>query len=122
CSWSEYFIASIAVMSLAALAFFVIRSGRASTRPRKATIWFLVALVSFFMMTPLSRPVWQLLPSLQKIKFPFPFSHTIGRSRRVFIAALMIFSSISIYALAQRAYFSYPSHYVDQSIIELWNN
>jgi hypothetical protein len=125
-------------MFLAALAFFIVRLSRTNARPSKATIWFLVALSSFFMMTPLSRPVWQLLPTLQKIQFPFRFntvltlattalvafavSHSRGRGRKLFAAALVIFAGVSIYSLAQRAYYSYPAHYIDQSIIESTNN
>jgi hypothetical protein len=137
-AWSVYFIAATGVMFLAALAFFIVRLSRTNARPSKATIWFVVALSSFFMMTPLSRPVWQLLPTLQKIQFPFRFntvltlattalvafavSHSRGRGRKLFAAALVIFAGVSIYSLAQRAYYSYPAHYVDQRIIESTNN
>ena len=36
--------------------------------------WLIVAVISVLMMTEVSKPVWMLFPSLQKIQFPFRFN------------------------------------------------
>ena len=41
---------------------------------REQMFWLAVAVLSIFMMTPLSKPVWQLIPLLQSIQFPYRFN------------------------------------------------
>jgi hypothetical protein len=36
--------------------------------------WLVIAGVSIFLMTPLSQPIWQLIPILQSIQFPYRFN------------------------------------------------
>jgi hypothetical protein len=66
-----------------ALCAFAITNGRGSSgssliqssQIRKQTyFWLGVAVISFLMTTPLSKPVWDVLPPLQKIQFPWRFN------------------------------------------------
>jgi hypothetical protein len=86
------------------------------------------------MMTPLSKPVWMVLPTLQKIQFPFRFNTALSVAvvplvafacfkrphgkQTLFFVVLVLFTLGCVYATARRAYYSYPAHYVDQSVVE----
>jgi hypothetical protein len=58
----------------------VIAAWRGNTeRPKRATIfWGVVAFVSAFMMFPFSTPVYELLPPVQLIQFPWRFHAILG--------------------------------------------
>lgn len=47
---------------------------------RLARFWMSVGAAAFFMLLPLSRPVWELLPVLQKIQFPCRFGCVLALS------------------------------------------
>ena len=129
---SEYFAASLAVIGLAVLVFALRRPD--VNHKNKYGFWFAAALCSLFMMTPLSKPVWMVLPTLQKIQFPFRFNTVLSvavvplvafacfkrlqREQTLFLSVLMLFTIGCIFATARRAYYSYPAHYLDQSVVE----
>jgi hypothetical protein len=40
----------------------------------ESCFWFIIAIISIFLMLPLSNRIWQILPLLQKIQFPWRFN------------------------------------------------
>jgi hypothetical protein len=132
--YSEYFIASLGVVVLAGLAFAIRRPGETDILKKRYHFWFAVSLCCFFMMTPLSKPVWMLVPTLQKIQFPFRFNTALSvavvplvafacfkrlhRKQMLFLLVLMLFIISCVFATARRAYYSYPANYLDQSVVE----
>jgi uncharacterized membrane protein len=62
--WITIMIVVTLVMALPALVLFV-------KRKRKTLAPALIALFSFLMATPLSKPVWDALPQLQETQFPW---------------------------------------------------
>jgi hypothetical protein len=70
-------------------------AGRAGTERadrRLAHFWMLVVLASAFLMTRASDPVWQLLPPLQRIQFPWRLATLIT----VALAALAAYAAASL--------------------------
>lgn len=67
--WSVVLLACVAVT-----AFVVSYRVGAPALRRERIFWLLVALVSVLMMLPVSRPVWQLINTLQSIQFPWRFN------------------------------------------------
>jgi hypothetical protein len=63
------FIAILTLLAGLAVACLVSRAG---------TFWVGVAGASFFMMTPLSAPVWRLLPVLANLQFPWRYQTLAG--------------------------------------------
>ncbi|MDO8347229.1 MAG: YfhO family protein [Rugosibacter sp.] len=55
-------------------AFFLGRQAGAVSGAWRARFWLLVAVLSFAMMLPPARPVWDMLPPLQAIQFPWRFN------------------------------------------------
>src|SRR5215471_6999337 len=53
---------------------FVINRSTAAAHKTLNRFWYAVAVVSVVMMTELSKPIWQVLPVLQKIQFPWRFN------------------------------------------------
>lgn len=64
-----------AVMMIACVAAFVV-GGRVLAKPemRQARFWMVSAALVFIMMLPIARPVWDMLPPLQAIQFPWRFN------------------------------------------------
>jgi hypothetical protein len=132
--WSEYFWAAIEVAALAAAAFGIAWFGPTDQLRKKTLFWAAIALGSFFMMTPLSKPIWQLLPTLQKVQFPFRFSTVLsistaalvsfaffestGRMRSLLSALVVLLAGIWLYSTATQAYYAYPVHHLDQAVVD----
>lgn len=132
--YSEYFVASLGVMVLAGIAFAISRVNVATVIKKRSLFWFAVACSCFFLMTPLSKPIWILLPTLQKIQFPFRFNTALSlaatslvafvwgektrRVQTVFLIVLSLLVVTWIYGGIRRAYYSYPTNYVDQTVVE----
>ena len=53
---------------------FVINRSTTAVHKTLNRFWYAVAVFSVFMMTALSKPIWQMLPPLQKIQFPWRFN------------------------------------------------
>jgi hypothetical protein len=135
--YSEYFVASVGVIVLAGLAFAISRSSETNSLKKRRVFWFAVALCCLFMMTPLSKPVWMLLPTLQKVQFPFRFNTALSvavtpliafacfktprRTQVLFLSVLLLFTIGYVYTTTRRAYYSYPAHHWDQSVVEAAN-
>jgi len=65
---------TLLTLILAGWAFFRTRSPSTKPLARERGFWFAVSLFCVFMMLPPSRPVWELLPILQGIEFPWRFN------------------------------------------------
>ncbi len=131
---SEFFMVSLAGILLAGLAFALARRSVTSNLQKTAWFWFVLAVGCFTMMMPLSKPVWDLLPGLQKIQFPFRFNTVLSvaavslvafayfrkprLARLILISLLALFGTISLYATAVRAYYAYPVHHYDEPVNE----
>ncbi len=139
-SGSEYFQATTGVVVAAFVAFAIIRLGPTAHFKQKTGFWFAVLLFCFFMMTPLSKPIWVLLPTLQKVQFPFRFNTVLSlavapltafasfhfKIRSKWSAPLLVvfvlLAGSSIFATAMRAYYAYPVHHVDRVVLDAYNN
>ncbi|HMX24495.1 MAG TPA: hypothetical protein PKC13_02640 [Blastocatellia bacterium] len=65
------------VLSMAAVAggaYFIARRNQSEAVGRECGFWAAVAAGTILMMTPLSKPLWKLLPVLQNVQFPFRFN------------------------------------------------
>ena len=133
---SDLFWMSLEVGALACCAFIVSRSNLTNSIKSKATFWIVPAMLCVVMMTPLSKPVWQIIPSLQKIQFPWRFNAVLSLAAAALLAlgifsikrpyslpievvrALMIlFVAIWVQDAATRAWHAYPVNYVDEAVI-----
>lgn len=54
-------------------AVLLVRDSEDPVVKRVAIGWFAIGSIALLMMTDLSRPVWYLLPTLQRVQFPFRF-------------------------------------------------
>jgi len=77
---------------IATCAFLMIRSSRDSRRKEMSRFWYAVAIASVLMMTELSKPVWLVVPVLQRIQFPWRFNTALCLSASALLA--MAISSI----------------------------
>lgn len=79
-----YFWTVVVMAALAVCCFFICRRALfnnennadafAAARLREAKFWLAGVVVCIFMMCPLSKPIYELLPVLQKIQFPWRFN------------------------------------------------
>lgn len=76
-----------AVMMVACMAAFIL-AGRIPGMPemRQARFWMAIATLVFTMMLPIARPVWELLPPLQAIQFPWRFNTLLTLAMTALIA------------------------------------
>jgi len=75
------------VMMIACVAVFVL-GGRsfAGWEAKQARFWMAVAALVFAMMLPIARPVWDLLPPLQAIQFPWRFNTLLTLAMATLVA------------------------------------
>lgn len=60
--------------ALAVCAYLICRANANRINLSEAKFWLIVVGACIFMMIPFSRPLWELLPVLQKIQFPWRFN------------------------------------------------
>ncbi len=77
---------------IASCAFLIIRSSRDPQHKRVNGFWYAVAAAIVLMMTEISKPVWLLVPVLQKIQFPYRLNTALCLSASALLA--MAISSI----------------------------
>lgn len=65
--------ALLVTVGLAACAYALINREANAGAEGEARFWLVVAAISAFMMTPLSKPVWLVIPVLGRIQFPWRF-------------------------------------------------
>ena len=129
---ADLFWFTLEVLGLSLLAYAVarVRGNNAQVR-----FWLIILLASFLAMTPLVKPFWELIPTVQRVQFPWRFNMvmTVAASaliafalnqetmrsalRTVFRVALILLMVVWTYDLARRSWFSYPSHHVDEAAI-----
>lgn len=71
--WTYLELVSSFMLALGICAFAIARRSR-SILQREANFWLVVSGVTFFMMIPISQPIWDVLPPLQRIQFPWRLS------------------------------------------------
>jgi hypothetical protein len=71
---------------IATCAFLIIRSGGDPRRKKMSGFWYAVAIASVLMMTELSKPVWLVVPVLQRIQFPWRFNTVLCLSASALLA------------------------------------
>jgi hypothetical protein len=123
-----YFWIAFVEAGLCACAYLLVRRGSDERLKREAGFWGAVAAACVLLMLPLSKPVWMIVPALQKIQFPWRFNAVMcvtlaallalafsvwrevrpmtGRGLRIF--ALLLFAFWLPYAAAQ-AWRAYPA-------------
>jgi hypothetical protein len=77
---------------IATCAFLIIRSSRTPQHKGLHGFWYAVATAIVLMMTEISKPVWLIVPVLQKIQFPYRFNTALCLSASALLA--MAVSSI----------------------------
>ncbi len=82
---------ALSMVCAAGFAYFAAGENPNETVRRERAFWAAVAVGAVVMMTPLSKPVWKLLPVLQNIQFPFRFNTILCAAS----AALMAFALAS---------------------------
>ncbi len=137
---SDLFWMSLGVGALACCAFIVSRSNLTDKIKCKALFWIVTAVLCVVMMTPLSKPVWQIIPLLQKIQFPWRFNAILSLAASVLLALgllsikrayslptevvrvmMILFVAVWIQDAATRAWHAYPVNYVDEAVIRSRN-
>lgn len=88
---------------IAGLVLCAAAGGKDFRRKGERRFWQAAAVVSIFMMTPLSKFVWQLIPVVQSIQFPFRFNATlcVALAALTAIALSQIFSAGNIFSRAR---------------------
>ncbi|MBD1857189.1 MULTISPECIES: 6-pyruvoyl-tetrahydropterin synthase-related protein [Leptolyngbya] len=71
---------AVGMIAIATCAFTV------TAKQRESRFWFGVSIVSFLMTTPISQPIWAILPALQRIQFPWRFNAVLLVSVTALIA------------------------------------
>lgn len=76
------------VVMIACVTAFIL-GGRMLAMPkmRQARFWMAIAALAFAMMLPIARPIWDLLPSLQAIQFPWRFNVLLTLAMTMLIAS-----------------------------------
>ena len=72
--WRYLEILTLLMGGLACCAFALTRSNPSAIFKRESNYWIVVAMVALFMTLPLSRPVWDALPVVQRIQFSWRFN------------------------------------------------
>ena len=129
---ADLFWFTLEVLALSLLAYAV---ARVRGRNGQVRFWLVILIAGFLAMTPLVKPIWELLPIVQNVQFPWRFNMvmtlaastliafalTLETTRSaletVFRVALIVLMVVWTYDLAKRSWFSYPSHHVDEAAI-----
>lgn len=69
--WTYLEIVAVLMLSVALCAFLFVWQQQSEQLQQQNYFWFIVAIVTFLMMIPVSQPIWSLLPPLQRIQFPW---------------------------------------------------
>jgi hypothetical protein len=80
------FFVSLDLIALAGGSYFLGRKSADPIARRTAVFWAAVGLAAFLMTTDLSRPVWALITTLQKVQFPWRFGVVISVSVTALLA------------------------------------
>ena len=80
--------AAVMIMACMAASFMVERA-LADAEIRQARFWMSVAVLVFVMMLPVARPIWNILPPLQAIQFPWRFNILLTLAMASLIALWM---------------------------------
>jgi hypothetical protein len=90
--WIYLEILVVSMLGLAGCAFAFMRGYLPTALNREGYFWFSVAAITFLMMLPVSRPVWDVLPPLQRIQFPWRLNTVL----LVSVTALLTLASYTV--------------------------
>jgi uncharacterized membrane protein len=79
----------LSMCAVATAAVFVVRRSAKTVLRREMIFWCVVALVSLAMMFPISKPLYELLPPLQLIQFPWRFNAILTLAVAALLALAM---------------------------------
>ncbi len=74
------FYVFVDLIVLITAAFFLVRKSEEAATKRIANFWLVVGIAAALMTTDLSRPVWSLVTTLQKVQFPWRFGVVLSIS------------------------------------------
>lgn len=77
---------SAIVLLACTAAFLMTRRGLVGPDKRYARFWMTVAATAFVMMLPFARPIWDLVPLLQAIQFPWRFNIVLTLAMAALVA------------------------------------
>ena len=67
-------VSTLLMGELACCAFIIARTNAIANYRRESNYWIAIAMISVFMMLPLSQPIWYLVPVIQRLQFPWRFN------------------------------------------------
>ena len=84
--WQYLEIMTLLMGGLAGCAFMVARNHPIATSRRESTYWIFMAMISIFMTLPLSKSVWDVLPIVQRIQYPWRFNTVLTVANTALLA------------------------------------
>ena len=72
--WRYLEVLTMLMGGLACCAFVITRNNKLGTFRRESNYWIFIAIIALFMTLPISKPVWDLLPVVQIVAFPWRFN------------------------------------------------
>jgi hypothetical protein len=90
--WIYLEVLVVSMLGLAGCAFIFMRGRLPTALNREGNFWFSVAAITFLLMLPISKLIWDVLPPLQRIQFPW-------RLNTVLLIAVTALLTLAIYTL-----------------------
>jgi uncharacterized membrane protein len=78
---------TVDLAAISLCAFVIARLSPHKLTKKLNAFWLLVAMASIFMMTDFSRPIWLILPIVQKIQFPWRFNAILSIATTALVAS-----------------------------------
>src|SRR6266508_313572 len=86
-TWYANVLALVAIGFLLPGVFFIKRSLEKNDSNKSVRATFALLLLTFFMATPLSRPIWAIVPRLSEIQFPWRWLSVVSLMGSLLVAA-----------------------------------
>lgn len=106
--WRYLTFVTVLLSSLAYGAWLFSRMQTHLTIRRETNYWIIVVLLSLFMTLPFSQFIWDLLPVLQKIQFPWRFN------------TILTIASVTVFALAVSQFDEIKFHLHGRTPLVIW--
>ncbi len=84
--WRYLEIMTLLMGGLACCAFIITRNHPLVTLRQESNYWIATAMIAFFMTLPLSKPVWDVLPVVQRVQFSWRFDSVLTVATTALIA------------------------------------
>ncbi|HEY9847094.1 MAG TPA: hypothetical protein V6D03_12980, partial [Candidatus Caenarcaniphilales bacterium] len=72
--WRYLEVLTLLMGGLACCTFIIARQNPLIAIRRESRYWIVIAFIALFMTLPLSRPIWEVIPVVQRISFPWRFN------------------------------------------------